>query len=91
MIFYTDTPFLAVNSKIAKRTIARFDKDGKFETHNPAIIAKMKLHFRNNGTDFKSLNYWDLKKMAEEKGIETHKIKQSDLVKALEESEIRGD
>jgi hypothetical protein len=51
-----------VNSKRTKRTIARFDKDGKFETHNPVIIA-------------------------EEKGIETHKIKQADLIKALEECE----
>ncbi|GAI84195.1 unnamed protein product, partial [marine sediment metagenome] len=31
--------------------------------------------------------YWDLKKMAEKKGIETHKIKQADLIKALEECE----
>jgi hypothetical protein len=76
-----------VNSKKAKRIIARFDKDGEFETHNPVIIAKMKQHFRNDGIDFKSLSYWDLKKMAEEKGIETHKIKQSDLIKALEECE----
>jgi len=87
MIFYTNTPCLVVNSKIANRIIARFDKDGKFETHNPVIIAKMKQHFRNDGIDFKSLSYWDLKKMAEEKGIETHKIKQADLIKALEECE----
>ena len=87
MIFYTNTPCLAVNSKRTKRTIARFDKNGKFETHNPVIIAKMKQHFRNDGIDFKSLSYWDLKKMAEEKGIETHKIKQADLIKALEECE----
>ncbi|MBA7645659.1 hypothetical protein ES703_53417 [subsurface metagenome] len=87
MIFYTNTPGLVVNSKRANRTIARFDKDGKFETHNPVIIAKMREHFRNDGIDFKSLSYWDLKKMAEEEGIETHKIKQADLIKALEESE----
>ncbi|MBA7553815.1 hypothetical protein ES705_46414 [subsurface metagenome] len=76
-----------VNSKIANRIIARFDKEGKFETHNPAIIAKMRPHFRNNGIDFKSLSYWELKKKAEKKGIETHKIKQADLIKALEECE----
>ena len=87
MIFYTNYPCLVVNSKIANRIIARFDKEGKFETHNPVIIAKMKQHFRNDGIDFKSLSYWDLKKMAEEKGIETHKIKQADLIKALEECE----
>ena len=87
MIFYTNTPGLVVNSKKANRIIARFDKEGKFETHNPAIIAKMRPHFRNNGIDFKSLSYWDLKKMAEKKEIETHKIKQADLIKALEECE----
>ncbi|GAI60033.1 unnamed protein product, partial [marine sediment metagenome] len=45
MIFYTNTPGLVVNSKKANKTIARFDKDGKFETHNPVIIAKMREHF----------------------------------------------
>ncbi len=87
MIFYTNTPGLVVNSKKANKIIARFDKDGKFETHNPVIIAKMREHFRNDGIDFKSLSYWDLKKMAEKKGIETHKIKQADLIRALEEYE----
>ncbi|GAI76604.1 unnamed protein product [marine sediment metagenome] len=87
MIFYTNTPGLVVNSKKTNKIIARFDKDGKFETHDPVLIAKMKLHFRNDGIDYKSLNYWDLKKMAEKKGIETHKIKQADLIKALEEGE----
>jgi len=87
MIFFTNYPCLAVNSRITKKTIAQFDKDGKFETHNPVLIAKLKQHFRNDGIDFKSLSYWDLKKMAEEKGIETHKIKQADLIKALEECE----
>ncbi|GAI80136.1 unnamed protein product [marine sediment metagenome] len=87
MIFYTNTPGLVVNSKKANRIIARFDKDGKFETHNPAIIAKMREHFRNDGIDFKSLSYWDLKKMAEKKGIETHKIKREALIKVLEEGE----
>ena len=47
MIFYTNTPCLAVNSKIANRTIARFDKDGKFETDNPILIEKLKPHFRH--------------------------------------------
>ena len=87
MIFYTNTPGLVVNSKKANKTIARFDKDGKFETHNPAIIAKMRPHFRNNGIDFKSLSYWELKKKAEKKGIETHKIKGEALIKILEEGE----
>jgi len=87
MIFYTDTPGLVVNSKKANKAIARFDKDGKFETHNPAIIAKMKQYFRNNGTDFKSLSYWELKKEAEKKGIEAYKIKRGALIKVLEEGE----
>jgi len=87
MIFYTNTPGLVVNSKKANRIIARFDKDGKFETHNPVIIAKMRPHFRNDGIDFKSLSYWELKKMAEKKEIETHKIKREALIKVLEEGE----
>jgi hypothetical protein len=87
MIFYTNTPGLVVNSKKANRIIARFDKDGKFETHNPAIIAKMRPHFRNDGIDYKPLSYWELKKEAEKKGIETHKIKREALIKVLEEGE----
>ncbi|GAH36035.1 unnamed protein product, partial [marine sediment metagenome] len=55
MIFYCKTPNLVVNSKKANRIIARFDKDGKFETHDPILIAKMKLYFRNDGIDYKSL------------------------------------
>lgn len=49
MIFYTNTPCLAVNSKRTKRTIARFDKDGKFETHNPVIIKYMSEHVGKMG------------------------------------------
>jgi hypothetical protein len=86
MIFYSIIKNLVVNSKKANKTIARF-KNGKFETHNPVLIAKLKSHFRNDGIDYKSLNYWELKKEAEKKGIETHKIKQADLIKALEECE----
>lgn len=86
MIFYSTIKNLVVNSKKANKTIACF-KNGKFETHNPVLIAKLKPHFRNDGIDYKSLNYWELKKEAEKKGIETHKIKQADLIKALEECE----
>jgi len=86
MIFYSKIPGLVVNSKKTNKTVARF-KDGKFETHDPVLIAKMKLHFRNDGIDYKSLSYWDLKKEAENKGIKTHKIKKADLIKALEECE----
>jgi len=86
MIFYSKIPGLVVNSKKTNKIICRF-KDGKFETHDPVLIAKMKLHFRNDGIDYKSLDYWGLKKEAEKKGIETHKIKQADLIKALEECE----
>jgi len=87
MRFYSNTPNLVVNSKKTNKIIARFDKDGKFETNNPVLIAKMKLYFRNDGIDYKSLNYWDLKKMAEKKGIETYKIKKADLIKTLEKCE----
>ena len=86
MIFYTDTPCLAVNSKIAKRTIARFDKYGKFETNNPVLIEKLKGHFRYEESPLET--FIRLRKEATKKGINTHGMKKVDLMKALEESEI---
>ena len=86
MIFYSNTPDLVINSKKTNKIICRF-KDGKFETKDPILITKLKPYFRNDGIDHKSLDYWGLKKEAEKKGIETHKIKKADLIKALEECE----
>ncbi|MBA7538890.1 hypothetical protein ES705_31168 [subsurface metagenome] len=85
MIFYTNTPCLAVNSKITKKTIARFDKDGKFETHNPVLIAKLKEHFRYKESYLEA--FLKLRKEAVKKGINTHGMKKTDLIKALEECE----
>ncbi|MBA7521678.1 hypothetical protein ES705_13789 [subsurface metagenome] len=85
MIFYSKTPGLVVNSKKANRIIARFDKDGKFETHKPVIIEKLKEHFRYKESPLET--FLRLKKEAVKKGINTHRMKQADLIKALEECE----
>ncbi|MBA7584092.1 hypothetical protein ES695_10610 [Candidatus Atribacteria bacterium 1244-E10-H5-B2] len=85
MIFYTDIPNLVVNSKRAKRIIARFDKNGKFETHNQVLIEKLKEHFRYEESPLET--FIRLKKEAVKKGINTHRMKKADLIKALEECE----
>jgi len=85
MIFYTNTPCLAVNSKRANKTIARFDKNGKFETNNPVIIEKMKQHFRYEESPLEA--FIRLKKEAVKKGINTNRMKKTDLIKALEKYE----
>jgi len=85
MIFYTNTPGLVVNSKKANKTIARFDKNGKFETHNPVLIAKLKEHFRYEESPLET--FIRLKKEAVKKGINTNRMKQADLIKALEKYE----
>lgn len=83
MIFYTDTPCLVVNSKIKKKTIAHFNKDGKFETDDPVLIEKLKPHFKHKENRMADFN--KLRKEAIEKGIKIHrKTKRADLIKALE-------
>jgi hypothetical protein len=52
MIFYSDIKDLVVMSKKTHKPIAHFVK-GEFETNDPEVIAKMQLHFKNNGIDFK--------------------------------------
>jgi len=85
MKFYCNEPNLVVNSKKTKKIIARFDKDGKFETNNPVLIAKMKLHFRYKESPLEA--FLRLRKEAVEKGINTYGMKKADLIKALEECE----
>ena len=68
-----------------KRTIARFDKNGKFETNNPVIIEKMKQHFRYEESPLEA--FIRLKKEAVKKGINTNRMKKADLIKALEKYE----
>lgn len=83
MIFYTNTPGLVVNSKKANRIIARFDKDGKFETDSPILIEKLKPYFKHKENRMADFN--KLRKEAIEKGIKVHrKTKKADLIKALE-------
>jgi len=90
MIFYNDLKDLVVISKKTNKPIAHF-KNGEFETHDPEVIAKMQLHFKNDGIDFKKLHYWKLVKFAEKYNIENHKKKKSILVEKLEELQRRGE
>jgi len=90
MIFYNDIKDLVVMSKKTHKPIAHFVK-GEFETNDPEVIAKMQLHFKNNGIDFKSLHYWKLVKWAEKYNIKNHKRKKANLVEKLEELQRRGE
>lgn len=86
MKFFCPIKDLAVNSKKTGRTIARF-KDGVFETDNPELIAKMQIHFENDGMNFGAMDYWKLREMAEQKGIKCHNFKEAKLIRALERNE----
>ena len=87
MIFYGEKN-LAVISRKTKHTMAKFSKDGVFETEDPELIGRMRPHFKNDGIDYKSLSYYKLRKLADEKKINTNKLKRADLVEALERSEL---
>lgn len=89
MNFYCKDKDLVVISRKTKKEIARF-VDGKFETEDTELIVKLKPHFKNDGIDYKSLNYMKLLKMAKAKDIPIHKKKKVFLVEALERSEING-
>lgn len=89
MKFFSKIKDLAVISKRTKKVIARF-KGGEFETKDTVMIDKMKPLFKNDGTDFKSLNYMKLRKIATGKGIKADFKKKVDLVAALERSERYG-
>ena len=70
---------------MGKKRIALF-VDGEFETNDPKLIEKLKLHFRFEGKVVSGLaNFIKLKKEAEEKGIDTRKMKKKDLEKALKD------
>jgi len=76
---------LSVISKIAKKRIALF-VNGEFETNDPEIIEKLKPHFRYEAKVVSGLaNFMKLKKEAEEKGINTFKMKKKEIEKALKE------
>ena len=69
------------------RRIAHF-KDGKFETDNPIIIEKLKKRFKWKESP-KIMSglavYMKLKEEAEQKGINTYKMKKADIVKRLKD------
>ena len=78
---------LSVLSRKTKKVIAVF-KDGVFVTKDPELIAKMKVHFKNDGIDYKSLSYYKLRKLCDDKKMNTNKMKRADLIEALERSEL---
>lgn len=85
--FCKEVEDLSVLSRKTKKVIAKFDK-GVFVTEDPVLIAKMKVHFKNDGIDYKSLSYYKLRKLAEDKKMNTNKMKRADLIEALERSEL---
>lgn len=87
MKFFTDNKEkLAVMDKLTKRRIALFE-DGEFSTNDPKLIEKLKLHFRFESPKVVSglARFLKLKEEAEEKGIDTRKMKKKDLEKALKD------
>lgn len=85
--FCEEVEDLSVLSRKTKKVIAKFDK-GVFVTEDPELISRMKPHFKNDGIDYKSLSYYKLRKLADEKKMNTNKMKKADLIEALERSEL---
>lgn len=82
MLFYSAERNLVVNSSKTNKIIARF-KDGKFETDDPALIEKLKGHFRHKENRIADFNR--LRKEVLKRGIKVHRnTKKADLKKALE-------
>lgn len=91
MKFFTDNKEkLAVMDKLTKRRIALFE-NGEFKTNDPKLIKKLKPHFRHESPKMSPVilsglaKFLKLKKEAEEKGIDTRKMKKKDLEKALKD------
>lgn len=85
--FCEEVEDLSVLSRKTKKVIAKFEK-GVFVTKNPELIARMRPHFKSDGIDYKSLSYYKLRKLAEDKKMNTNKMKRADLIEALERSEL---
>lgn len=77
---------LSVLSRKTKKVIAKFDK-GVFVTKNPELIGRMRPHFRSDGIDYRSLDYYKLRKLCDKKKMNTNIMKKADLIEALERSE----
>jgi len=80
MIFYSVERNLVVNSKKTNKIVCRF-KNGKFETDDPVLIERLKTHFKHKENPVEAFN--KLRREAIKKGINTHKMKKADLMKAL--------
>ena len=76
---------LSVISKMGKKRIALF-VDGEFETDDPKLIEKLKLHFRFESPKIVSglAKFLKLKQEAMEKGVYKKNMKKKDIEKALE-------
>ena len=85
--FCEEVEDLSVLSKKTKKVMAKFEK-GVFETEDPELISRMRPHFKNDGIDYKSLSYYKLRKLAEDKKMNVNKMKRADLIEALERSEL---
>ena len=80
-------PSVVAVERGTKKVIAVFE-DGVFVTKNPELIARMRPHFKSDGIDYRSLDYYKLRKLCDDKKMNTNKMKKADLVEALEGSEI---
>jgi len=86
MLFYSESvPDLTVISRKTKKPIARF-KDGKLNTYDPALIERLKPHFKHRKNPMADLN--ELRSEIKDRGIKLHRgTTQKEMIKILEESE----
>ena len=75
---------LSVISKVAKKRIALFE-NGEFETDDPQLIKKLKLHFRHESPKVMSnlAKFMKLKKEAMNKGVYKKGMKKKDIEEIL--------
>ena len=90
MLFFGAEKNLVINSKRTNKIIARFNERGSFETDDPVLIDKLKLHFRHR---LKAKNKRKGKTFEEiygKKKAKKMKRKISKTLRGIEESEING-
>jgi len=76
-------------SRKTKQPIARFNKDKKLNTYDPALIERLKPHFKYRKNPMADLN--ELRREIKNRGIKLHRgTTQKEMIKILEESEENG-
>lgn len=85
MLFFGAEKNLVVNSKKTNKIIARFNKDGSFETDNPVLIDKLKPYFRHK---LKAINKRKGKTFEQMYGKKKAKNMKRKIAKTLRNKEV---